>query len=387
MLLENNPYPQDGRVRRESRALAQAGYEVTVISPSRDGQPWRDVVRGVRVYRYPFPVNRGGVAGYLWEYGASLLAALLLSIYVYLRHGFDIIHSHNPPDTFVLVAALFRPLGVRYIYDHHDLAPEMYDAHFEGGNRLLHRLLLLFEWLSCRMADHVIATNESYKAMEMQRNGVPESHITIVRNGPDPSRVRLVEPDAALRAKGTTIIGYVGDMGFHDGLDYLLRAVRHLVYDLGRTDCYCVLIGRGDAWDKLHAMTGELGIADYVWMTGWIPDEDFVRYLSTVDICVDPDPYSPFNDRSSMIKMTEYMALGKPIVAFDLTEHRYTAQEAALYVPPNDELAFARALATLMDDPQRREEMGAAGRRRIETELAWKYSVQHLLRAYSQVLS
>jgi glycosyltransferase involved in cell wall biosynthesis len=198
--------------------------------------------------------------------------------------------------------------------------------------------------------------------------------------------MRPVEPDPRLRAMGKVVIGYVGVMGFQDGIDYLLRALRHLAYELRRTDFFCVLIGTGDAQAGLKALASELQLDEHIWFTGPIPDSDLLRYLSATDICVDPDPSNPFNDRSSMIKMSEYMALGKPIVAFDLPEHRVTAQEAASYVPPNDEAAFARTLAELMDDPERRQRMGACGRQRVESALAWPYSIPFLLHAYKMLL-
>jgi len=389
MLLENSTYPQDARVRREARALVDAGYQVSVICPMDSGQPWCETLNGVCVYRFRAPPAANGFLGYLWEYGYSMVATFVLTLLVALREGFDVIHTHNPPDTLVLIAAFYKLLGKRFVYDHHDLAPEMYYALFRSrGNQLIYHTLVWFEKLSCRLADHVIATNQSYKTVEMQRGHVPEERITIVRNGPELNGLQSLEPDSELRQKGKTIIGYVGVMGFQDGVDYLLRALHHLLFDLGRTDFFCVIIGgRGGARASLKALTTQLGLDEYVGFTGWVSDVDLIRYLSAADICVDPDPSNPFNDRSTMIKMTEYMALGKPIVAFDLPEHRFTAQAAALYVRPNDELEFARALAQLMDDPARRQAMGSFGRRRVETELAWRYSVPHLLEAYRTVLT
>jgi len=389
MLLENNPYPQDTRVSREARALASAGYQVSVISPAQHGQPSRESLDGVCVYRFPLPLLGSGFLGYLWEYGYSMLTAFILSLFIYLREGFDVIHAANPPDTFVLIAAFYKLLGVRFVYDHHDLSPEMYQARLDGkGSRLVYHILILFEKLSCRLADHVIATNQSYKTVEMQRGHVPEERITIVRNGPDLNRFQPMEPDTELRQKGKTIIGYAGVMGFHDGVDYLLRAIQHLVYSLDRAEFLCVIIGGlGDARASLKVLATKLGVEKYIWFTDWVENDDYIRYLSTTDICVDPAPSNAFNDRSTMSKILEYMALEKPIVAFDLPEHRYTAQEAALYVRPNDELEFARALAELMDDSPRRQAMGLFGRRRVETELAWCYSVPALLGAYRIILS
>lgn len=383
MLLENDHYPQDSRVRNEASTLVSAGYQVSVICPKSSGQRWRESVNGVRVYRYPAPPAGSGFLTYLWEYGYCLVMSFVLSIVVALRRKIDIIHTHNPPDIFVLIAMFYKVLGARVVFDHHDLAPEMYYARFGNkGHRLVYRALVFFERLSCRVADHVIATNQSYKAVQMERHGVPEERITIVRNGPDLDRLQRVDPDPDLSQNAVTIIGYVGTMGFQDGIDYFLRAVRHLVYDLRRTDVFCVLVGKGDAWQSLRAYATELEIDKYVWFTGRISDVDLLRYLSAADICVDPDPSNPFNDRSTMIKMMEYMALGKPIVAFDLPEHRVTAQDAAVYARPNDELDFATKIAWLMDHPEERRERGSKGRKRVETTLAWPHQVNDLLEVY-----
>ena len=324
--------------------------------------------------------------GYAWEYGWSMLAAVALTFRIWLREGFDVLHAHNPPDTFVLIAVILKLLGTRFVFDHHDLSPEMYQARFpEVGSQLVCRALAVFEKLSCRMADLVLAPNESYKLIEEQRDKVAPERIAIVRNGPDLDRIRLVDPDPGLRAKGKTIIGFVGVMGFQDGVDCLLRAFDRLIHELGRTDFYAVLIGTGDAHFAMRALATHLRLDSYVSFTGRIPDADMLRYLSAADICVDPAPANPFTDASTMIKMMEYMALGKPIVAFDLREHRFTAESAALYVRPNDELAFARAIAGLMDEPDRREAMGAFGRRRVAMALAWDHSASKLLQAYNRL--
>jgi glycosyltransferase involved in cell wall biosynthesis len=388
MLLENLPFPQDLRVSREAKALHAAGYRVTVICPAHKGQPFRETVNGVRVFRYPAPPNANGLLGYVWEYGYSMLASFLLSVLVFFGEGFDVVHAHNPPDTFVFIAMLYKLFGKRFVYDHHDLSPEMYQARFTGGgNPAVYRVLLWLEELSCRFADHVIVTNESYKRIAMDRGRVLESLVTIVRNGIELSRLDgTIEPDRRLRKIGKTIIGYVGVMGIQDGVDYLLRSLYHLVYTLGRTDFHCVLIGGGAAWEKLKAEARELGLEDYVEFMGFVFGEDLLRYLSAADICVDSAPSSSYSDHCTMFKIMEYMSLGKPIVVFDLPEHRFTAQHAAIYVPPNDEREFARALSGLMDDARRRQRLGAYGRRRMKAQLAWDYSVPQLLDAYRLVL-
>jgi len=386
MLLGNNPFPQDQRVSQEAASLVEAGYEVSIVCPRLNGQPPRDRWRGVHVYRYRKPFDPQGAVGYALEYAQATLAALALSVRVALERGFDVIHAHNPPDTYWLVGALYKPFGKRFVYDHHDLSPEMYSARFPdrpGG--MLRSILGALEKLSYRVSDHVLVTNESYRRVAIGRGRMSADKVTVVRNGPDFGRVHQVPADPELRARAATLLGYVGVMGYQDGIDHLLRAIAHLVYDLGRTDTLAVLIGGGDAWEEMRRLAVELEIEPYVWFTGPVDGDELMRLLSTVDVCLDPDPSNPYTDRSTMIKMMEYMTLGKPIVAFDLTEHRVTAGEAAVYVEADDDLEFARAIAELMDDPERRARMGAFGRRRVQSELEWAYSVQHLLEAYAQL--
>ncbi len=387
MLLENNPYPQDGRVRREAQSLTAAGYRVTVISPGRPGQAKSEEVDGVLVYRYPAPKERDGFLGYLLEYGYSMAASALITLFVLVRAGFDVIHAHNPPDTFVFIAAWYKLFGKRFVFDHHDLSPEMYDARFGArANPAVHRALLLLEKLTFRMADHVISTNESYKEIAIGRGRMPSDRVSVVRNGPELDRVSPVAPDPALRGDAGCVFGYVGVMGPQDGVDYLIRSLDCLVRELGRSDWACFIVGEGSEVPGLKALAAERGLADLVQFTGRISDEDLMRVLSTADICVDPDPWTPFTDRSTMIKITEYMAMGKPVVAFDLTEHRRTAENAALYATPNDELDFARRLAELMDDAEKRSSMGQEGRRRVEDQLAWPHQQRHLVAAYRTLL-
>ena len=393
MLLENVCYPTDDRVRREAKTLVSAGYQVAVISPLWSRQPRKELVDGVQVFRFRPPPRASGFIGYLWEYGYSMLVMFAMSLFVWAREGLDVVHAHHPPDTFVFIAAFYKLFGKRYILDHHDLAPELYGARFEdNGHSLVFRVLVWLEKLACRLADHVIATNQSYKAMEMQRGGVPEARITIVRNGPDLNELRVMgSPPPERRAEdppthlpvSKTTLGYVGVMGFQDGVDHLLRGLRHLVDDLGRTDFQCILVGDGDAVPSLKSLAQQLGLDDYVSFAGWMTHQsDVARYLSMMDICLAPEPSDPFNDRSTAAKMMEYMAFAKPIVAFDLPEHRFSAQDAALYARPNDELDFARKIALLMDDPQRCRQMGRLGRKQVETELAWSHQAKKLLQAY-----
>jgi len=320
------------------------------------------------------------------EYVYFTAGCLAGSCYVAVKHGFDVVHAHNPPDTLFVVGALHKLFGKKFVFDHHDLSPELYRSRYTTANGLVSRALALCERASVRMADVVIATNESYRAIDIQRNGVSPSRVFIVRNGPDLNRVRLTEPDAALRGKARVLLGYLGAMNPQDGVDYMLRALRHLRYELHRSDFHAVAIGNGDSLESLRSLSTELGLADCVTFTGFIPDEEMVRLLSTVDICLDPNPSNPLNDVSTWIKVMEYMAMGKPVVSFDLKETRYSAGDAAAYVTPNDESAFARAVAELMDDPERRSRMAQIGRERIQSELGWHVTSRNLLRAYETLL-
>jgi len=384
MLLENCSFPRDDRVRREARALVSAGHRVIVIAPASKSQPRREVWENVIVYRYHPFTERVGFIGYLWEYGYSMTVIFAMSLYVFVREGFDVVHAHHPPDLFVLIAAFYKLFGKTYVLDHHDLAPDLYEARFRTKAKpVVTRVLSMLERFACHLADHVIATNQSYKDVEIERGGVPAERIAIVRNGPDLKELFKCSPDPSLRRNGKTIIGYVGVMGTQDGVDNLLRAIQHLVFALDRKDVRCVLVGSGNASPELRSLSKELGITQYVHFTGWVDGQEQVRnYLNSMDICVAPEPADVYNQRSTAAKVMEYMAVGKPIVSSDLPEHRFTAGDAAIYARPNDEVDFARKIADLMDDHQLQQEMGQKGRERIDKELAWSIQAEQLLKVY-----
>jgi glycosyltransferase involved in cell wall biosynthesis len=387
MLIENAPYSWDGRVRREANTLAAEGYRVTVICPQGPGQGWCEKFGLITAYQYPAPPAWGGFVGYLLEYTYALSATMLLTCWVAARKGFDCIHAHNPPDLFVLIGGFWKLLGKRFVFDQHDLAPEMYLARFTGrGNHLVHRALLFFERLSCRWADHVVVANDSCKRLVIDRTGIRPGKVTVVRNGPEPCHLQAALPAAGVRQDARVLIGYVGVMGRQDGVDYLLRALACLRRDFHRDDWNCLLVGDGETVPILRQLAIDLGIADRVEFTGWLAYQDVAQYIAAMDICVAPDPSNEYSDRSTIIKLMEYMAQAKPIVAFDLPEHRVTAEDAALYAKANDELDFARQIARLMDDPQLRARLGQSGRARAASTLAWTHQEQLLIGAYEKIV-
>lgn len=384
MYLGNNPYPHDARVHPEALALQEVGFEVTVISPKLREQPFHEFVDGVRAYRYPAPPEIESVLGYGLEYGMAFIGTFIWTIYILFRHGFDVVHAHNPPDIFVLIAFLLKPFNKRFVFDHHDLSADLYAARSEGNpNQLILKTLEWFERMTCKTADLIITTNGSYKRLNIERHGVDPNKVKIVRNGANLQRLHIVERDPFLKSLDKTIIGFVGGIGKQDGVEYLLYMIDYLLRELKRDDFYCVIVGDGAEMNSMIQLTSELKLDDYVCFAGVQDGFALNQYYSSIDICIDPDPYNPFNNHSTMVKMMEYMAFRKPIVAFDLHEHRVTAEEAAIYIPDNDFKEMARAVERLMDDPELRETMGNYGRNRVEQALTWKHSGEKLVEAYT----
>jgi len=404
MLVENH-FPQDTRVKNEAVLLREAGYDVSVIALRKKGQVVTEVVNGIQVYRLPSlelfkKTSHGNLSrigllflklrssvGYLVEYCYFTAACLGVSTYVFVRRGFDVIHAHNPPDTLFVVAVPFKLLGKKFVFDHHDLCPELYRSRYRTGEGFYTRLLEMFEWCSLKLADITIATNESYKQVQMKRAKRDPQTIFIVRNGPDKLRMSPVQPCPRLKAMNKCILCYVGSLNPQDGVDYLLRSLQYLLHDLKRSDFHCVIMGAGDSLQDLRDLAGTLQLNGCVELTGFVADEDLQANLAAADICVDPDPSSPLNDVSTWIKIMEYMAYAKPIVSFDLKETRFSAGEAALYVKPNAETEFAKTIAELMEQPELRKKMGNYGRRRVEQELQWTRVGQNLLTAYETLLA
>jgi glycosyltransferase involved in cell wall biosynthesis len=387
-LSENLTLPFDRRVWMELGALRAAGLEVSAICPTGEGyaSPY-EVIDGIHIWRYPAPPPTRGVLSYVWEFLYCWLQTLRLSIVVLARRGFDVIHAANPPDTFWAIAFPYRLFGKRYVFDHHDLCPELYLARF-GQQRegdLAHRGLRWLEWAQFRTADLVISTNESYRQVAIMRGRVPADRVVVVRSGPSHERfatVRAVDP--ALKRGRPYLVAYLGVMAPQDGVDHLLRAARHLVRS-GRDDVSFTLMGAGDSFDDLRRLAHELELDEHVRFTGRIPDAEVEVTLATADVCVSPDPLNPLNDVSTMNKMLEYMACGRPIVAFDLREHRYSAGDGALYARPNCDEDLAGRIAELLDDPGRRERMGRYNRQRFLDRMAWEHNAGALVHAYERL--
>ncbi|WP_095012020.1 glycosyltransferase family 4 protein [Tsuneonella mangrovi] len=386
IIVENLPLPFDRRVWQEARTLVAAGAEVSVICPTGKGYKARfETIEGVEIHRHPLPLEASGAVGFLLEYSAALLWQTLLAWKIYFRRGFDVIHGCNPPDLIFLVALPFRLLGVKFLFDHHDINPELYEAKFGKRGPFWH-LLKLFERLTFATATISIATNRSYRKIAIDRGGMKPERVFVVRSGPDLSRVNRVEPVERWKNGRPHMAGYVGVMGEQEGIDLLIEAVAHLTGPMGRRDIQFVLVGGGPSLPDLRELAERRGVADFITFPGRTPDEDLFAVLSTMDVGVNPDRVNAMNDLSTMNKIMEYMACGKPIVQFDVTEGRFSAQDASLYAKPNDPIDFARKIAELIDDPERRAAMGEFGRKRVEQELDWSKQVEPLLAAYRLAL-
>jgi glycosyltransferase involved in cell wall biosynthesis len=382
ILVENLPSPFDRRVWQEAGALRDAGHAVSIICPTGKGYEKNyEVIDGIHIWRYPLPREAAGALGYLLEYGAALFFSFALSLVVLLKRGFDVIHACNPPDLFFLVGGFFKLFGKKFVFDHHDANPELYEAKF-GRRGPLWTLMLWLEKMTFRTADVSIATNDSYRRIAVERGGMAPEKVFVVRSGPSLERMKVVPPVEALKKGRRYLVGYVGVMGKQEGIDYLLRAAAHLVHQLKRTDVHFGLVGGGTSLDEMKALANALGIGDYVTFTGRVSDSALLAMLNTADVCVNPDVANEMNDISTMNKVMEYMALGKPIVQFDLAEGRFSALRASAYARRNDFVDLAAKIAELLDDPARRAAMGAFGRRRVENELEWRYEAPKLIAAY-----
>jgi glycosyltransferase involved in cell wall biosynthesis len=388
IIVQNLAVPFDRRVWLECQTLRCAGYQVTVICPrGEDSVPHR-VLDGVEIYTYRPYAPGGRAAGFVAEYAYSFAATVRLALRARREGGpFDVVQACNPPDIFWPLARMLRMRdGTRFVFDHHDLCPELYESRFGHVGTLPYRGLVLLERATFHTADRVMSTNESYAQVARVRGGKPAEHVTVVRTGPDPERLKQGESDASLRRGRRSLVAYLGVMGPQDGVDLALRAANVIVNEHGRRDISFTFMGGGDSYHDLVALRDELGLTDYVEMPGRVPDAFVNAVLSTADLGLCPDPLNPLNDVSTMNKTMEYMAFKLPVVAFDLRETRVSADEAAVYVEPNNVEHYARAIESLLDFPELRTAMGVYGRERVERELAWEHQQCSYLRVIDELV-
>ncbi|MER7245379.1 glycosyltransferase family 4 protein [Kribbella sp. NPDC000426] len=384
IIIQNLWVPFDRRVWLECQALVASGYDVTVVCPKGPGDPAYQVIDGVTVHKYKAYAPGGSKISFVWEYAYSFLLTLRLVFRARKAGKFKVLQACNPPDIFWPIAMLLRRLdGTKFVFDHHDLCPELFQSRFGGTTSLPYKGLRFLERTTHRTADHVTSTNDSYRRIAITRSGKANHDVTVVRTGPDPDKLQRdpAAVDETLRRGHRYLVTYIGVMGPQDGVDIVVRAADHIVNNLGRKDIAFTLMGGGDSFDEVIALRDDLGLRDFIEFTGRVPDETVRAVMSTADIGLSPDPKNPLNDVSTMNKTMEYMAFELPVVAFDLIETKVSAADAAVYVEPNDVAKYGEAIVDLLDDEVRRRRMGKLGRERVEQVLAWK----HQQKAYVQV--
>jgi glycosyltransferase involved in cell wall biosynthesis len=387
IIVENLPVPFDPRVWKEACSLHENGYQVTVLCPQgKNYKKYYELLNGIHIYRHPTPREGNSAWSYIWEFSCALFWEFLFASWIYMHRGFHVIQGCNPPDDIFLVALPFKVFGVKYIFDHHDANPELYISKYEKKDAL-YKIQVQLERLTYRFSDVVMATNASYRNLAITRGGLRPSDVFVVRNGPDLDTFRAVPPNPALKYGKRFLIGYVGTMSIQEGLDILLD-VALLMRGMGRGDVHFTCVGGGPGLPSLRQMLIDKNLEDMMNFTGRIPDPQLLEILSTADVCVNPDKPCAMNDISTMIKIMEYMALAKPIVQFDLKEGRASAGGASLYADNSAMAAgFAEKIVWLLDHPEQRHAIGEIGRKRVEDQLAWNFSVKHLLAAYDRALS
>ncbi len=387
MLIENCSAPTDTRIWSEATSLRDQGFRVSIVCPRGIcyDQESHVCIEGIHIYRYRLPKTLNNYGGYFLEYTIAMFMTFMLSLIVWYRHGFDVIHATNPPDTFFILALCYRLLGKKFVFDQRDLAPEMFQVKFKGRLMVIRRVLLFLEWCSYHSATLVITSNGSQKRLGIERGRYPADRIFIVGNGPDLERLRWVEPEQDLKNGKRFLLAYIGQMEVQDGVEFALYALHELVYKRGRQDISLVLLGDGGQARQLQTLTRELGLESYTNFTGCVSSDVMVRYLSTADIGLTPDPKNGFNEYCTMVKTMEYMALGKPVVAFDLAETRLSVQEAALYATPNCVEDYASKIEMLLDHEELRSSMGAYARKRIEECISWEHDQKNLRLAYAKL--
>jgi glycosyltransferase involved in cell wall biosynthesis len=383
IIVENLAVPFDRRVWQEATTLKASGADVSIICPKMKGYTEsREVLNGINIYRHPLPLEARGALGYLLEYSVALFWEFILSWKIYFKKKFHVIHGCNPPDLIFLVAIFFRLFGVKYVFDHHDINPELYIAKYNKKG-FFYRMLLLSERLTFAVADFSIATNESYKEIAIRRGKMAEDKVQIVRSGPKLDRLKLLPPDSKFLKGRKFLIGYVGVIGEQEGIDLLLESAAYICS--GRQDIQFAIVGGGSDLERMKQLATEMELDEFVDFYGRVPDDILIAILNTADVCVNPDSPTEMNNLSTMNKIMEYMALKKPIVQFDLKEGRFSASKASLYAENGDVRDFADKITHLIDNQELRNKMGEFGYNRVLSELSWEYEKEKLIRFYMQV--
>jgi glycosyltransferase involved in cell wall biosynthesis len=386
IIVENLPVPFDRRVWMEATTLRSAGYEVSVICPMGRGYSSRyEVIDGVHIYRHPLPKEGDGLFGYILEYGSALIWELALALRILVTRGFDVIHACNPPDLIFLVAMLFRPFGKKFLFDHHDLCPELFETKF-GHRGLQYKMMVLAERMTFALASITIATNDSYRTIAIERGRMPPDRVFVVRSGPNLDKIKPGLPRTERKRGKAYLVGYVGVIGRQEGLDLLVDAAAWLKAQ-GRDDIHYGIVGGGPELEAIKAYAAKQGVDSIFTFTGRAPDQEMLDMLNTADVCVNPDRVDAMNNLSTMNKIMEYMALGKPIVQFDVKEGRFSAQEASVYALANDPIDLARKIADLIDQPAKRAAMGEFGLQRVHAHLGWEHERPKLLAAYDTLFA
>lgn len=385
IIVENLPVPFDRRVWQEARTLKEKGAEIFIICPqNKSYQKKIEVIDGIRIYRHKLILEAKGVLGFFFEYGSALFWEIFLSWKIFFKHGFDVIHACNPPDLIFLVALPFKLLGKKFIFDHHDLNPELYFAKFKRRD-IFYKLMLLLEKLTYKLADLSIATNNSYKKIAIKRGKMKPGDVFVVRSGPDLKRLKILPPENKFKKGKKFLVGYVGVIGNEEGLDYLVEAIWYIVFQKARKDIHFVCIGDGPYLETIKKYAKQKKINNYITFTGRVSDDIMLKILNTADVCVNPDEYNEMNDKSTMNKIMEYMALEKPIVQFDVKEGRFSAQSASLYAKPNDSVDLAENILKLINNPKMRKKMGKYGYKRVKKELSWEKEKINLYKFYDKL--
>lgn len=381
IIVENLPVPFDTRVWQEATTLSENGYTVSVICPKGKGYTEEEeILSGVHIFRHDLPKEGNGAIGYLREYTCALREELRLAKKIYREIGFDVIHGCNPPDDIYLVAKRFKKYGVRYVFDHHDICPELFEAKFGRAGGPLYFSQVWLERQTYKHCTFAFVTNESYKKIAVERDGMDPEKVIVLRSGPKLERMRVMPPKENIKRGYKYMVGYLGVIGQQEGIEYILEAARYIKEH--ENSIFWGIVGGGPHLEALKKQAHEMGLDDCVEFTGRVPDQQMLEYLNTADVCVNSDRYNSMNDKSTMNKILEYMALAKPIVQFDLTEGRYSAGNASLYAKNNDAVDLARKIMELMEDPEKRKKMGEYGRNRIVNELSWEHTGKALLEGY-----